>query len=110
MGVPTRGCTGTVGPNDYGYMVGHVRRAAEHLVRASDLYSEGHYAHSNAREMPMDHPIAVALAALAKFDQEFSQWNNAEHDPELFKPHQPTEAAKHRWDKPAGPVGEQQAV
>jgi hypothetical protein len=86
------------GPNDHGYMVAAVRQAAERLKWASELYCEGHYPHSNAKDMPDDHPIARALKALAEFDKETCHFHNVEHDPILFEPHKPTEEAKHRWD------------
>ncbi len=101
------GPVGSCGPNDFGYMVHHVRKAADELVRATDLYSEGHYPHSNARKVPEDHPLAVALRALAKFDLQYAWYANLEHEPALFKPHEPTEEAMHRWDGPQGPIGVQ---
>lgn len=98
------GPIGSNGPNDYGYINIRVRQAADLLVRATKLYCEGHYPHSNARELPHKHPLAKALRALAKADKETAFYANTTHDPTLFAPYQPTEAAKHRWD--VGPVGE----
>lgn len=98
------GPIGTNGPNDYGYINARVRMAARLLVGATELYCEGHYPHSNARELPHKHPLAKALRALAKVDKETAFYANTTHDPTLFAPYCPTEAAKHRWD--VGPVGE----
>lgn len=95
---PQGGAVGSYGPNDHGYMVSAVRTAAQRIHDATYLYSEGHYPHSNARIMPADHPLAVALSELAKFDREFCKYANLAHDPKLFTPHMPTEEAMHRWD------------
>lgn len=94
------------GPNDGGYMVDKIRKAAELIVRATDLYCEGHYAHSNARDIPQDHPFVRALEQLALFDKENAQYANHDHDPKLFEPHRPTEEAKNRWSySSVGPEG-----
>ena len=89
---------GAYGPNDNGYMVNGVREAAKHLKLVTMIYSEGHYPHSNAREVPEDHPIVVALRLLAEFDKDKCQYANVEHDPKLFAPYKPTEEAKQRWN------------
>ena len=92
-----KGQGGSYGSNDMGYMVAAVRLAAEKLQRASWLYSEGHYPHSDARDMPEDHPIAIALRALAAFDKDHCHYYNKEHDPALFEPYKPPEENKHRF-------------
>jgi hypothetical protein len=99
------GVIGSYGPNDTGYMVGCVREAAKRLYRATDLYCEGHYAHSNARQIPDDHPIVRAMKCLEEFDKEFAHYANQKHDPDLFRPHQPTEKAMKRWDRAEGLPG-----
>uniref|UniRef100_A0A6M3IFZ7 Uncharacterized protein n=1 Tax=viral metagenome TaxID=1070528 RepID=A0A6M3IFZ7_9ZZZZ len=96
---------GTYGPNDNGYLCCGIRKAAAQLVSCSELWSEGHYPHSNARIMPEDHPIAVALAALANLDCQIAAYNNVSHDPRLFSPYMPSYASQHRWDGTEGPAG-----
>jgi hypothetical protein len=104
MSTNNDGIAGTFGPNDDGYINQLVRLAAANLRKASDLWSEGHYAHSNARVMPQDHPLARALAALAEVDRDTASHANTVHDPALFIPHLPSEAAQHRWEFPPRPL------
>jgi hypothetical protein len=92
------GATGSYGPNDFGYINGIVRQAAALLVTATDIWCEGHYPHSNARVMPPEHPLAVALSELAKTDKETAEYANRPHEPALFKPHLPTAEAQRRWE------------
>ena len=101
------GVKGTYGPNDNAYIDNCVRRAAKQLVDASVIYSDGHYAHSNARELPEQHPLRLALNVLADHDKDICEFANAEHDPVLFAPYAPSEEDKHRWDKKEyqGPAG-----
>jgi hypothetical protein len=99
------GIKGSCGPNDNGYINVNIRDAAKSLRGASELWSEGHYPHSNAKVMPDDHPIAKALAALAEVDKATAWFANTTHDPELFKPHVPSEQAQHRWDHLYQPRG-----
>jgi hypothetical protein len=100
------GEVGLYGPNDNGYLTLGCREAARILVRCSELWSEGHYPHSNAKVMPSDHPIAVALTALAIHDQSICVCANEAHYAELFKPYCPSEEAQTRWNKYYGPSGE----
>lgn len=90
---------GFYGPNDDGYIDNAIREAAKILVRASEIWSEGHYPHSNAKVMPETHSIAKALKELAECDKELAQYANKEHDPKLFEPHMPSEDAQNRWNK-----------
>ena len=48
--VGEKGPVGKYGPNDYGYLNYQIREAADILVGASTLWSEGHYPHSNAKD------------------------------------------------------------
>jgi len=95
-----------MGPNDYGYINQHVRKAAAEIKHAMEIWCEGHYAHSNAKSIPWDHPLVKALSALSDVDFDTAGYDNKEHDPSLFARHQPTEAAMHRWDGTEGPPGE----
>ncbi len=99
------GATGSYGPNDNGYINGNVRRAADSIQNAIILWCEGHYPHSNARVIPDDHPLVLALHALAEVDQSTCEFANVPHDPALFTPYKPTEEAQHRWDWCIGPPG-----
>jgi hypothetical protein len=98
--VGEKGPVGKYGPNDYGYLNYQIREAADILVGASTLWSEGHYPHSNAKVMPDDHPIAVALRELAKVDEQTAIYANLEPDPNLFKPYVPSKENQTRWDRP----------
>jgi len=92
-------------PNDGGHIHKLIREAAQLLQNATYLYCEGHYAHSNARDIPAGHPLCRALAALQDLDKETSRHANTMHWPPLFAPHQPTDAAKNRWVGTEGPAG-----
>lgn len=94
------GIAGTHGPNDNGYLNLIIRRAAKELVSASSLWSEGHYPHSNARVMPENHHIALALKHLAEMDKETAEYANVKHAPKLFEPYVPSVANQTRWDRP----------
>jgi hypothetical protein len=89
---------GSYGPNDYWYINNHVRRAAQDIVYAINLYCEGHYAHSNARDIPLDHPLCIALNALAETDKQTAMYANLEHEPKLFEIYKPSDQAKNRWN------------
>ncbi len=97
------GPIGSYGPNDLGYLNTAIRRAADILVQASELWSEGHYPHSNAKVMPEWHPIARALDELRKTDLETAQYANIKHDPKLFAPYVPSIKNQTRWDN--SPIG-----
>lgn len=102
------GCTGppgTFGPNDSGYINELVRRAAELLKQATEVYCQGHYPHSNARDIPAGHGLVRALAALAVVDSDTACFANRTPEPALFEPCRPSEADKHRWDRYQGEPG-----
>lgn len=101
---PMQGCT--YGPNDHGYLNRGIREAARQLVACSLLWSEGHYPHSNARVMPGDHPIRIALKELQKIDEETAAFANVSHNPSLFEPYTPSLENQTRWDKYRGVGGE----
>jgi hypothetical protein len=92
------GPKGSYGPNDYGYINSCVRKAAQDIAYAINLYCEGHYPHSNARDIPNDHPLCIALTALAEADKQTAEYANLEHDPKLFEIYKPSEQAKNRWN------------
>jgi len=71
------------GPNDNGYINGHVRDAAKHITAAMDLYCFGHYGASN-QQIPDDHGLVVALNALKLVDIDTAPFANTDHDPSLF--------------------------
>lgn len=97
----THGPIGTYGPNDSAYINKLIREAAQLLVNATYIFCEGHYPHSNARDIPANHPLCLALAALAEVDQETARFANELPWSPLFAPHRPTDDAKNRWNKPA---------
>lgn len=100
VGAACSGLSGTYGPNDNGYLCLGIREAAKRLVACSELWSEGHYPHSNAKVMSVNHPIATALAALCSLDEEIAVYANEEHDPSLFEPYQPSKENMTRWNRP----------
>ncbi len=85
-------------PNDEGYINDHVRDAAESIANAIHVYCEGHYAHSNARDIPSDHPLVSIMRILEELDEETAERANRVHDPKCFKIHKPTQKAKTRWN------------
>ncbi len=85
-------------PNDEGYINDHVRDAAESVSKAIHVYCEGHYAHSNAKDIPSDHPLVTIMDQLRELDKETAEHANRIHDPSLFKIHKPTRKAKTRWN------------
>ena len=94
------GTMGFYGPNDDGYLCLEIREVAKKLQRCSELWSEGHYPHSNARVMPHNHPIRIALLELAKVDKEIAKYANLEHDINLFEPYEPSLENQTRWNEP----------
>lgn len=85
-------------PNDEGFINDHVRDAAANISKAIHVYCEGHYAHSNAKDIPSDHPLVTIMDQLRELDKETAEHANRIHDPSLFKIHKPTKKAKTRWN------------
>jgi len=82
-----------------------IRNVAQSLVKLTVLWSEGHYPHSNAKVMPVDHPLARSLQALAQLDKDICVYANVAHSPELFAPYVPSIENQTRWDKYRGEPG-----
>jgi hypothetical protein len=91
--------TGFHGPNDGGYIHLAIKESAKYLKRAQELFSQGHYPHSNAKEIPKDHPLRVAMEQMSKIDEQYAFYANTKPDPEYFSTYEPSEEDKHRWDK-----------
>lgn len=85
-------------PNDEGFINDHVRDAAESISKAIHVYCEGHYAHSNAKDIPDNHPLVAIMNHLRELDKETAEHGNRIHEPTLFKIHKPTQKAKTRWN------------
>lgn len=85
-------------PNDQGFINDHVRNAAASVSKAIHVYCEGHYAHSNAKDIPKDHPLVEILELLKGLDEDTAEHANRLHDAKLFKVHKPTRKAKTRWN------------
>lgn len=85
-------------PNDDGYINDQVREAAKAVAKAIHIYCEGHYAHSNARDIPSAHPLVEVMGLLRQLDADTAEKANRPHDPALFKIHKPTTKAKTRWN------------
>ena len=85
-------------PNDDGFINDQVRDAAGSIAKAIHVYCEGHYAHSNARDIPADHPLVEVMSLLQELDEDTAERANRAHEPKLFKIHTPTRKAKTRWN------------
>ena len=92
------GVKGSYGPNDGGYINNAVREAAKQIKRAQELYSQGHYPHSNARLISKDHALSIALFALKVEDEQGCKMANREHDEELFSDYVPSKEDQTRWN------------
>lgn len=85
-------------PNDEGYINDHVREAAKSIGKAIHVYCDGHYAHSNARDIPKSHALVEIMELLKELDEDTAEKANRVHDPKLFKIFKPTQKAKTRWN------------
>ena len=85
-------------PNDEGFINDHVRDAAASVSKAIHVYCEGHYAHSNAKDIPVDHPLVKIMNHLRALYKDTAEHGNRLHNPSLFKIHKPTRKAKTRWN------------
>lgn len=85
-------------PNDEGFINDQVREAAKAVGKAIRIYCEGHYAHSNARDIPSSHALVEIMERLRDLDAETAEKANRTHEPKLFKVHKPTAKAKTRWN------------
>lgn len=85
-------------PNDEGFINDQVREAAKRIGKAIHIYCEGHYAHSNARDIPEDHALVAIMKLLKELDADTAEQANRVHDPKLFKIHKPSKKAKTRWN------------
>lgn len=85
-------------PNDEGFINDHVREASSSIAKAIHVYCEGHYAHSNAKNIPSSHALVEIMNLLKKLDKDTAEHANRNHDPKRFKVHKPTSKAKTRWN------------
>jgi hypothetical protein len=85
-------------PNDEGFTNDHIREAASNISKAIHVYCEGHYAHSNAKDIPTSHALVEIMNLLKELDQDTAEHANHVHDSKLFKVHKPTSKAKTRWN------------
>lgn len=84
--------------NDEGFINDHVREAATSISKAIHLYCEGHYAHSNAKDIPNNHSLVKIMNLLKELDENTAEHANRTHEPKLFIIHKPTPEAKTRWN------------
>lgn len=100
------GLRGTPGPNDGGYIHQRLMDAAKEIKRAQELYSQGHYDHSDAKIIDKDDPLRLVMDNLAKLDAKYCYYNNLDPNPELFSTYEPPYEDTIRWSKwPPGPSG-----
>ena len=85
-------------PNDDGFINDHVRDAAASISKAIHVYCEGHYAHSNAKDIPEEHHLVTIMNRLKELDEQTAEFGNRVHETSLFKIHQPSKKAKTRWN------------
>ncbi len=99
------GVTGKCGPNDGGYIHNCIEKCAIELKKAQELYSQGHYSHSNAKTVPVLHPLRVCMEQLALLDKEYAFFANKKPNKELFSTYKPPIEDLTRWDKYKGTDG-----
>jgi len=99
------GVTGSFGPNDNGYIHRHLVKAAKEIRMVQELYSQGHYAHSNAKIIPQDHPLRLVMEQLAKLDKEYAIYDNSIPNEDLFSTYEPPIEDTTRWDNQQGVDG-----
>lgn len=85
-------------PNDEGFINDHAREATSHIKKAIHVFCEGHYAHSNAKDIPEDHELVQILKLLETLDRDTAEHANRTHVAKDYKVHKPTKAAKTRWN------------
>lgn len=85
------------GPNDYGFLHNQILKCSEYLKEAQILYSEGHYPHSNAKVIPQDHPLRIAMKELEKLDWMYARFANREPNPKFFSTYEPSLENQTRW-------------
>jgi hypothetical protein len=83
-------------PTDNSRINDEIRRAAAALRKATQIYCEGYYRRAEDREIPADHPLVRALAALAEADRQTCADAGIRHDPAAFSEHVPMAAARRR--------------
>jgi len=93
------GVSGSYGPNDFWYIHNKIVNCAKELKSAQELYSEGHYSHSNAKIISKKHPLRVAMTQLSKLDEMFAMWANTTPDKDLFSTYEPPLENTVRWNK-----------
>lgn len=93
------GVTGSFGPNDGGYIHDRIVNCASELRKAQELYSQGHYVHSNAKIIPEGHPLRIAMAQLSKLDEMYAMYANKKPNEAQFTTYEPPFEDTIRWDK-----------
>ncbi|HAT60705.1 MAG TPA: hypothetical protein DCS60_08045 [Opitutae bacterium] len=76
-------------PNDDGFINDHVHKAAVSISKVICVYFEGHYANSNAKAIPEEHPLVTIRNRLKEQNEQTAEFGNLVHEPSLFKIHQP---------------------
>ena len=97
--------SGSFGPNDGGYIHQRLVNSAKEIKKAQELYSQGHYAHSNAKIIPQGHPLRVIMEQLAELDKQYAMYANTTPNKDLFSTYEPPIEDTIRWDKYAGEDG-----
>lgn len=83
------GVTGWCGPNDGGYIHNCCVNAAKEIQNAQELFSQGHYPHSNAKIIPVDHPLRIIMEQLEILDEKYAFFANKKPDKTLFSTYTP---------------------
>jgi hypothetical protein len=95
----TDGVSGSYGSNDGGYIHNKIVTCAIEIKSAQELYSQGHYAHSNAKIIPKDHTLRLVMGLLGLLDKEYSKYANKKPNKQLFSTYEPPIEDTIRWNK-----------
>lgn len=101
------GPIGRYGPNDDGYLARGVLDTAKKIKTMQELWSQGHYAHSNARLLPVDHALVLIQTQLKEYFVSICAYGNTclEEHREIFEVYVPSQKDQTRWDGQQGVAG-----
>ncbi len=98
--------SGSFGPNDGAYIHQRLVNSAKEIKKAQEIYSQGHYPHSNAKIIPQTHPLRIIMEQLAELDEQYAIFANTTPNEDLFSTYEPPIKDTIRWNKYAGKDGE----
>ena len=92
------GTRGIFGPNDGGYIHNIIINSAKEIKKIQEIYSQGHYSHSNAKIIPQDHPLRIIMEQLSNLDKQYAMYANKKPNLDLFSTYEPTIEDTKRWN------------